>query len=1042
MAKQTPKVERGVLYPTRESTGISVGSPAWFVWLAEEASRSFTFLGARGSFTARREHRRRGGLYWVAYRNVGSVLHKAYLGKPEALTLEHLDAVATDLDVRTSAVRRRPAQPAALATETPAPRPVPDAALPLLTTKLYARPAGPEILARPHLTARLRAALQHRLTLISAPPGFGKTTLLRQWLPEATQPVAWLSLDQSDNDPVHFWRYVFAALQRAQPAIEPAGLALLRSPRPMQTEAVITALLNAVAGLQSDLTLVLDDYHVIDASAIHEGLAFLIDHCPPTLHLALATRSDPALPLARWRVRGELAEVRARHLRFTLEEAASFLGQIMHVTLAPDDVAVLEARTEGWIAGLQLAALSMQGRTDAAGFLAAFNGSHRHVVDYLIAEVLERQPAPVQHFLLHTSILERLCGPLCNALTGQDHGQAILEQLERANLFVVALDDERCWYRYHHLFGEFLQVRLRQLDRDRVPRLHRTAADWFERHGLVAEAIRHALAGQDAAHAARLVETQAETLFWRQGEAATLLRWLDALPEAEVRARPRLCLFRGWSLLTAGQLTAVEPWLAEVERQLIRRHPVKDAAAGGPDLASFAWPEQVAIDTIRGEVTAIRAGVAQFQGDLRRSAELCRTALDVLPGDNLLLRGSLMLNLGVATWNSGDATTGAQALADASAISERAGNLQAAIVALTVLADLHTEQGRLRQAAAIYRRALDLGGVDSVQPVLAVGNAAIGLGALLRERNDLDAAESLTRQGLRLARQWGYAEGISQAFRNLARIEEAKGNLEEAHQAIRQALEAIRRSDLGERARAAIALDEARLRIASGDLAAAAQWAHEANLRVDDEPAYLQEREYLMFARLLIAEGTPEVAVRLLERLRRRAAAGGRTGRVIETLVLQALALQAHGRFRPAIRALAEALALAEPEPYVRVFIGEGPAMIGLLRQAAAAGSAPAYVRSLLAATGTTAASDRLHAAPHSSSPVPDTLRSPVELLSARELAILRLLATGISSAAIARQSIVSINTVKTQIQSIYGKLGVHSRADAIARARDLQILS
>jgi LuxR family maltose regulon positive regulatory protein len=914
----------------------------------------------------------------------------------------------------------------------------------LLATKLHLPPAPPDLVRRSALAARLDAGLQRKLVLISAPAGFGKTTLLSAALRDSARPTAWLSLDAGDNDPARFWAYVIAALQALHPGIAEEVLPLLRS-KGAPIEGALTLLINALAAVPGDVTLVLDDYHMIEAAPVHTALAFLLDHLPERLHLAIAGRADPPLPLGRLRASGALVELRAADLRFTHDEVAGFLTEAMGRALAPDAIARLDARTEGWIAGLRLAALALQGRDDVDGFIAAFTGSHRYILDYLLEEVLARQAESVQHFLLETSILDRFTASLCAAVTGQDDTLIMLRQLEQANLFLAPLDEERRWYRYHQLFADFLQARLLQIDAERVPKLHRIAADWFERQGLVTDAVRHALASREAAYAAALVEAQAPTLLWRQGETTTLLGWLNALPDDEVRARPQLCLVRAWALLITGQFAAIEPWLAEVERHLgegAGRGVVTRAAAGGT--GQQASDDS---DVLRGEAMAIRAGVAQLQGDFRHSVELCHRALDLLPPGNLLLRGGLMLNLGVAAWNEDDAPMGEQALAEASRISQRAGNLQAAVVALTVLGDLQVEQGRLHEAAATYSQAVEMGEVDGVQSVHAAGGAAVALGAVFREWNDLRTAEQRTEQGLRLARQWGFADGLAHAYRYLALLRAAQGNLPEAHAALRAALDVIRHSDLGPRVAATIGMEQARLWIATGELAGAVRWARESGLHVEDAPAYLQERAYLVLARLRMAERDDGAVLGLLQRLRHAAAAGGRTTRVIEALVLEALALHTRGDTAQAVNVLARALALAEPEGYVRSFVDEGAPMAVLLERLldaahsgtlARAGVTPAYVRTLLTALGHPPRD--LTASTPPLVPV-GTSELLVEPLRPRELEVLRLLAAGRSNQEIAAALVVAVTTVKTHINNLYSKLGVRSRTQAVARARELNLL-
>src|SRR5918997_1216736 len=544
MTRRIPQVADGVLRVLDPSGGpeIAVASPSWIAWLTDPATRSFSFQGTSGRYTARKEHRSRGGEYWIAYRKQGGKLHKAYLGKAEDVTLARLEDVAAAMADRGGEVVASPPSDAPSG-DGGASRRVDAAATdghttaddqlwerrfhgtgadPLLTTKLAVPSTRVSLVSRPRLSERLQEGLGPQLILVSAPAGFGKSTLLGTWaseLSDSGRPMAWYSLDSGDNDPAQFWRYFFTAIDLLRPGSGKTALALLDSPQAPPIEAILTTLLNELVGLSTDAVLVVDDYHLIESQTIHKALTFLIDHLPPRMHLVIATRMDPPLPLARLRARGEMTELRAADLRFTSEEAATFLNQVMGLELSAEDTAELEGRTEGWIAGLQMAALAMQDRADVSGFIAAFAGSNRYVLDYLAEEVLARQPEGLQTFLLETSILDRMSAPLCNTITGRTDGQTALERLEHANLFVIPLDDERHWYRYHHLFVDVLRQRLRQEPPDLAPELHKRASGWFEEEGFVGEAINHALAAQDWGRAVRLIESNGVTIVpGRQGQ--------------------------------------------------------------------------------------------------------------------------------------------------------------------------------------------------------------------------------------------------------------------------------------------------------------------------------------------------------------------------------------------------------------------------------------------------------------------------------------------------------------------------------------------
>jgi LuxR family transcriptional regulator, maltose regulon positive regulatory protein len=567
-------------------------------------------------------------------------------------------------------------------------------ASPLIETKLYVPRRRRGLVARPRLSERLNLGAESKLLLVSAPAGFGKTTLLTEWLDLFKCSVAWVSLDQADNHATSFWSYVVAALQTVEPHICANATALLQSPQPAPIHTVLTLLLNELSAMSTDLVLVLDDYHVIDARDIHDGVVFLLDHLPPRLHLVIASRTDPPLPLACLRARGELIEVRAADLRFTPDEAATYFRERMALDLSAQDVAVLDGRTEGWIAALQLAALSMQGRDDVAGFIAGFAGDDRYIVDYLVEEVLQRQPSHIREFLLHTSVLDRLSGPLCDAVTGQEDGKAMLETLQRANLFVVPLDDRRRWYRYHHLFADVLRARVLDEQPEHVPKLHRRASAWFERNGEASEAIRHALAADDFPRAADLIELAAPALRSTRREAA-LLGWLAALPDALLRSRPVLSNVFAGELLGGGKLEDADARLRDAERWL------------GPHAADAGMivVDEGQFRRLPGAVAVHRAGHALLLGNFALTEEHARRALDLAPEDDHLGRGSAAALLGLAGWARGDLEPAHQSYAAGMAILRRAGHHADALGCTLALADIRIAQGRLREAMGAHEKA-------------------------------------------------------------------------------------------------------------------------------------------------------------------------------------------------------------------------------------------------------------------------------------------------------------------------------------------------
>src|SRR5712691_11293513 len=577
--------------------------------------------------------------------------------------------------------------------------------MPILATKLYIPRLRPNVVSRPRLLERLNEGLQRKLTLIAAPAGFGKTTLVSAWVAGCDRQVAWLSLDAGENDPRLFLTYLVAALQTIAPTIGEGALGVLQSPQPPPSESILTALLNEITTLPDHFVLVLDDYHVIDAKPVDMALTYLVEHLPPQMHLVIATREDPQLPLARLRARGHLTELRAADLRFTASEAAAFLNQVMGLNLSAEDIATLEDRTEGWIAGLQLAALSMQGHQDVPGFIRAFAGDHRYIVDYLVEEVLQRQPEPVRSFLLQTAILDRLSGPLCDAVTGQEEGNARLEALERGNFFVVPLDDKRHWYRYHHLFAEVLSAHLLAEQPDQVSTLHRRASEWYEQNGSVADAIRHALEAFDFERAAGLVE-RAVPAMGRSRQEATVLGWLKALPDELVRARPVLSVHYAGTLLLSGELEGVEARLRDAERWL-------DTKADMGELVLASSAEMVVVDEeeflrLPGSIAVYRAASALAVGDVADTMKYARRVLDLVPEDDHLLRGSAAGFLGLAYWTSGDLEAAHQSYADCMARVQRAGHISDAIGCSIALADIRIAQGRLREAMSNYKRGLQL----------------------------------------------------------------------------------------------------------------------------------------------------------------------------------------------------------------------------------------------------------------------------------------------------------------------------------------------
>ena len=910
---------------------------------------------------------------------------------------------------------------------------------PILTTKLYMPLPRPDQILRARLHKQLSEGLYRKLTLISAPAGFGKTTLLGGWISELhsgatsqehqTQ-VAWVSLDAQDSDPTRFLTYVVAALQTIDPDLGSNVMERLHAPQSPPLEAMLTGLINQLATVAGTIVLVLDDFHLVDAKPINDCVAFLLEHLPPQMHVTLVTREDPPLPLARYRARSQLTEVRSDDLRFTPTEAADFLKQSMGLKLTETQIAALEQRTEGWIAGLQLAALSMQGRTDIAGFVQAFTGSHRFVLDYLIEEVLKHQTERVRQFLLQTSILEQLSGPLCDAVCSRQDGQMMLESLERANLFVVPLDDERRWYRYHHLFSEVLQLHLRTDHSDQVPVLHRRASAWYEQNCLQASAIHHAFAAQDPERAARLIELTWPAIF-NGFQPATWLNWVRRLPEEIVRMRPVLCVGYAWTLLDCGELRGVDARLSDAERWL-------DAPAGAATSeTAMVVVNDEEFQSLPSTIAMGRAYLAHANGDEDATAKYARQALDLLSPDEYYWRGIAAMFLGLAYQTGGDLNTAYQYFASSVASLHKAGHIHFQLISTMALADILVTQGRLRDAVRTYERSLQFVEAQGTHARHDEASLHVGLGELHFEQGDQARTVEHLQQAEDLAGHAWSPVAEARLYTLKARIAAAQGEFEAALDLLNQAKQVAGqagRSDLH-------SLSALRIRVwlRQGRLARALAWVGERRLSADDDCSYRTESEQITLARVRIAEygsGRAEQAIReaidLLARLLQDAEAGGRDGSVIELLVLQALAYHAQDDIHAASRALMRALTMAQPQGYVRVFADEGRPMHTLLAECLTQGADPTYVTQLLAAISVAEEGDFA---------APDANQLLVEPLSKRELEVLQLLDAGYTNQAVADELVIAVSTVKKHVNTIFGKLGVTSRSQAVSRARRLELL-
>ena len=885
---------------------------------------------------------------------------------------------------------------------------------PILATKLYIPPPRPKMVPRPHLIERLNEGLSSTpgVTLISAPAGFGKTTLVSEWVASLKRPVAWVSLDEGDNDLTRFLFYFVAALQTLAPNIGEGILAVLRAAQPQRppTESLLTDLLNEMTSLPDNFILVLEDYHVLDSKPVDHALTFLLEHLPAHMRLVITTREDPDLPLARLRARGQLTELRVADLRFTSSEAADFLNRVMGLKLSAQDLAALETRTEGWVAGLQLAALSMRGQEDATSFIKSFTGSHRFVMDYLVEEVLHRQPAGIQTFLLHTSILDRLCGPLCDAVlldaSQPGSGQATLEYLERANLFIVPLDNERRWYRYHHLFADLLRQRLPQSlaasgdGASEINELHIRASQWYEENGLMLEAFQHAAAANDVERAERLIAGDGIPRHFR-GAVTTILDWLGSLPKAVLDARPTLWWRYAALLLVNGQMTGVEEKLQAAEAALQLTKADEDTR------------------NIVGRIAAARATLALPRYDIETMFTQSRRALEYLHPDILSTRANAYWTLGTAYMFRGERASARQALTESISLSQAAGDIFTTILATLGLGNVQEADNEFYQAAETYRRILQWG---SDQPLQIIGEVHLGLARVLYEWNDLAGAEQHGQQSLHLERQYEQVIDrfiICEVF--LARLKLAQGDgtsaaaiLAKADQAVRQHNFVFRMPD--------VAAAQVLTLLRQGNLPVAAQLAETHHLP-------------LIQARVHLAQGDTSAALALLSAYRQQVEAKDWKDEQLKVMVLQAVTLDAHGEKGAALQLLGEALVLAEPGGFIRLFIDEGPPMAQLLSEAATRGIMPDYVGKLRAAFEAQKQKDQ------DKSDLSSPAQPMIEPLSQRELEVLRLIAQGLTNDEIGKRLFLALDTVKGHNRRIYDKLQVQRRTEAIARARELGLL-
>jgi LuxR family maltose regulon positive regulatory protein len=891
----------------------------------------------------------------------------------------------------------------------------------ILSTKLFAPSIRSDHVNRPRLIAQINKGLDKALVLISAPAGYGKTTLVCSWLHETNTPSTWISLDEGDNDPIHFLQYLLAALQKVIPTIQAEMISTLRGPTSF--ESLLSTLINEISEIKAAFILVLDDFHVLHAQPVLDFLGSLIENAPSSMHVILISRTDPLLPLSHLRVRNKLVEIRADQLRFTRDEIDIFLSKVMTLELATADITALQVRTEGWIAGIQLAALSMQSCEDIHAFITAFAGSHHYIIDYLTEEVLKRLPDKTSTFLLHTSILSRMCGPLCDAIVEPDpnghvNGQQILEELEHKNLFLVSLDDKRYWYRYHHLFSDVLNRYLENLHPDLPSKLHKRASQWFEQNGYIPEAIDHALLAGDQDQATRLIEQNGVLLLIR-GEVMAVLKWITGV-EPYSQTHPWLYILKAWAYALSGDLERVDGMLNKAE------------------VLISALESSQEVKIMQGTIASARAHQANLMGDAHKAADFARQAIAVLPDADLVslsLRAVATSLLGDATSMTGDLEEAKQAYIESAQICQLAGDVHLTIVVNSNLANILVAQGILRQAARIYSDTLSLATRPDGQKALIAGRLLVELSQVYYEWNQLESALQYAQQSLNLCRQWGNMDLQAVGYAQLARLECIFSHPEEMQAAYQAAEQLVNGYDLAPRYSLWVISVLARLQIQQGNLEGAFYLVQKTGIDVDSsigesEIPYLFESMYLLLLRLFLAQRKYDQALELSQRLLHQAEAGNRIGRVIEILVLQALVYHGKNCKEQALAVLDRAIMLAQPEGYVRVFLDEGEPLVKLLFSAKVHHVGGSYLSKLLS-----------HASTDSSQDLPKT-QLLIEPLTKRELELLKLIEQGCTNQDIADTLVISIPTVKRHISNIYSKLGAKSRTQAISVGKELNLFS
>ncbi len=890
----------------------------------------------------------------------------------------------------------------------------------LLNTKLNIPPIRPSHVQRNDLIQKLNKLREYKLALIVASAGYGKTALISEWIVQSSMRAVWFSIDAGDNDPVRFWDYVIAAIQTVSPTIGEQTLTLLHEPQPLPIETILSSLINELSALPDLLTLVLDDYHVIESSSIHDGLAFLVEHMPSQIRLIMTTRTDPPLPLARMRVRSQLLELRSADLRFSQQQIAAFFTDVMGLKLTTDEVTALDTRVEGWIAGLQLAGLALQGKTDIAGFITSFAGDHHYVLDYLGDEILDRQQEAMQQFLLQTSILERLNADLCDTVTATAEGRNVLEHLERHHFFVVALDDKRQWYRYHRLFADFLHHRLKLKYPNHVKELHQRASHWFEQNGLQSEAIGHALAAQDYERAAELVQSMAELLIWRRAEHNTLLGWLTTLPDNILQKCPRLYLYHAWVLYLTNQISEAEQCIHDAENAL--------------DHINTTDP------LIAGMLAAIHSTLTGIKHQFPETLMLSRQALEQLPEETVSWRCMAAINLGVTCAYIGEVQEAVAVLSYAMELSQEIGSSFAMLSAFWHLSSLQIAQLNLHAAETTCQQLEQAAQMPGLQRFPINGYITLLLGEINMERNDMEAAERYLLESAGQMNPESFPTTLLRGYVALSRLKTLHEDTEGAEHYWQLAEQIGRMGKLQGRS-TLLSVSQARRWLEQGNLDAVESWVAENHLGIDDEYSYHREDYYLVLARFFIAKGTTvDKALYLLDRMIKRAEASQRTGSLIRALILQAIAFHTGSKSQEAVESLARALNLAEREQLVHIFIDERQPMalllekaLGMLRKGQLAlPISSEYPTRLLAAMGKRDLSP---------TPTRRTIGHLADDLSERELEVLRLLADGLESNEIAERLVIAVDTARKHIKNIYSKLDVHSRWEAIKHAEEYHLL-